>query len=205
MSYQALPTQEIDLFKQLPDLKVIFDVGSRDDTEYYDIYPEAEYHLFEPNTEFANNLQEKLGSKPNVHINVCGLGDVDEQVGYSNASQAFSGGEAPVSSIDTINPIITLDRYVREHAIKGIDFLKIDVEGYDYKALLGATDTIHETKFIQYEHWDNKKQFYALLGEYFDMEYVGFRNVLCMNKTLVDVRTRNRLREYISDNALHTL
>ncbi len=32
MSYARLPEKEIDLFKQLPDLKVIIDVGSRDDT-----------------------------------------------------------------------------------------------------------------------------------------------------------------------------
>jgi len=33
MSYSPLPKEELDLFKQLKDLEVIFDVGARDDTE----------------------------------------------------------------------------------------------------------------------------------------------------------------------------
>lgn len=200
MSYQPIPKEEIELFKQLPNLNVIFDVGARDDTEYYDIYPNAEYHLFEPNPIFVDNLKLKVGDKKNVHINSVGVGDVEETGYYSFGTQAFKGGEAHVPSHDTKFQIINLDRYVAEHDIRNIDFLKIDVEGYDFKALLGAPVAVSRSRFIQYEHWDNKKQYYALLGEMFDMEYVGYRNVLCMNKSLVDVRTRNKIREFIEDN-----
>lgn len=205
MSYAQLPEKEIELFRQLPVPKVIIDVGSRDDTEYYDIYPEAEYHLFEPNKEFVKNLYDKVGDKPNVHINPVGVGDVEEVGKYSRSNQAFMGGEAPISSTDDSYQIINLDRYVCEHNIHSIDFLKIDVEGYDFKVLLGAPETVGKSKFIQYEHWDNKKQFYALLGESFDMEYVGYRNVLCMNKSLVDVHTRNKIREFIDVHNYKTL
>ena len=197
MSYAKLPEKEIELFKQLPTPKVIVDVGSRDDTEYYDIYPNAEYHLFEPNQEFVKNLQDKVGDKPNVHINPVGVGDVEETQKYSRSNQAFQGGEAPIPTAEDTYRIINLDRYVIEHDIRAVDFLKIDAEGYDFKVLLGAPETIQRTKFIQYEHWDNKKQYHALLGEWFDMEYVGYRNVLCMNKSLVDVNTRNAIREFI--------
>ncbi len=205
MSYARLPEKEIELFKQLPDLKVIIDVGARDDTEYYDIYPHAEYHLFEPSTAFVQSLTEKIGDKPNVHINAVGVGDVEEIGKYSRNVQGFAGGEAPVSSTTEEYQIINLDRYVAEHAIKQIDFLKVDVEGYDFKVLLGAPKAVSQSRFIQYEHWDNRKQFYALLGEQFDMEYVGYRNVLCMNKILVDIKTRNKIREYIADNQMWNL
>lgn len=205
MSYQLLPKEEIEVFKQLPDLQVIFDVGSRDDTEYYDIYPSAQHHLFEPNPEFVNNLSAKLGDKTNVYINAFGLSDVDEVKGYSRSIQAFVGGEAPLLSGDVNFQLMTLDRYVAERNISGIDFLKIDAEGYDFKVLLGGLKTIGTTRFIQYEHWDNKKQYHALLGEHFDMEYIGYRNVLCMNKYLVGIRTRNRIREFIENRNFKAL
>lgn len=205
MSYGIIPKEEIELFKQLPNMKVIIDVGARDDTEYYDIYPEAEHHLFEPNLEFIANLKHKLAGKSNVQINPVGVSDIEDMGRYSRSVQAFVGGEARVvDPIDTY-PLINLDRYVLEHDITRIDFLKVDVEGYDYKVLFGAPKAVHMSRFIQYEHWDNKKQYHALLGEAFDMEYVGYRNVLCMNKELVDVRDRNKIREYIADNKLAQL
>jgi len=205
MSYAQIPKEEIELFKQLPDLKVIVDVGSRDDTDYYDIYPNAEYHLFEPNLEFVAKLEEKVGDKPNVYINAVGVGYTDGIGKYSVGVQGFIGGEARVSSTEYEYRIINLDRYVRENKLENIDFLKVDVEGYDFKVLLGAPVAIGRSRFIQYEYWDDKKEFHALLGEQFDMEYVGYRNVLCMNKTLVDVKTRNTIRQYIAENKLWEL
>lgn len=205
MAYQPLPPQEIELFKQLPDMKVILDVGSRDDTEYFDIYPEAEHHLFEPNPEFVANLKEKVGDKPNVFINAVGVGYTEGVFPYSSAVQAFVSGEANTPSAEKFYEVINLDRYVREQKITNIDFLKVDVEGYDFKVLLGAPLAISRTRFLQYEHWDDKKEFHALLGEAFDMEYVGYRNVMCMNKFLVDVRTRNKIREWIADNGMAQL
>lgn len=109
MSYATLPSDEIEVFKKLPNLKVIFDVGSRDDLEYLEIYPNAEYHLFEPNPIFFHNLEENLKQRKfeRVYLNNFGLGD-------------------------------------------------------------------------------------------FDMEYIGGRNVLCMNKNLVSVETRNELRLFLA-------
>ena len=47
-----IPKEELELFKQLTELKVIFDVGAREDTDYLDIWPDSEHHLFEPNPQF---------------------------------------------------------------------------------------------------------------------------------------------------------
>lgn len=205
MSYAPIPKEEIELFKQLPDLNVIFDVGARDDTDYYDIYPNAQHHLFEPNQEFVANLREKVGDKPNVFINAVGVGDIEGTMRYSKTSQAFEGGEIPLGALDDSYPVIRLDKYIEEHKIDRIDFLKIDVEGYDYKVLLGGEKAIDMTRFIQYEHSIEKNAYYSLLGSRFDMEYVGYRNVLCMHRGNVDVRTRNKIREYIADHEMHKL
>jgi FkbM family methyltransferase len=52
--------------------------------------------------------------------------------------------------------IISLDDFFHEHRrnFPRIDFIKIDVEGFEYQVLLGASETIQtmRTRFIQIEH-----------------------------------------------------
>lgn len=207
MSYSPLPKEELELFKQLRDLRVIFDVGARDDVEYLEIWPNSEYHLFEPNPSFFLILGAECGDKSNVFLNNYGLGDKDEERYYQDGRQSFVGSEsiADGNSGDRILPIKTLDGYIKENDVKSIDFLKIDTEGFDFKVLVGGKNARKITRFIQYEHWDDKEEFHRLLEEDFDMEYIGLRNVLCMNKKLVSEEERSRLRAYIKDNNLATL
>ena len=182
MEHTKISVEEIEVFKNLKDLQVIFDVGARTDVEYLDIYPNAEYHLFEPNPEFFAQLKERVGDRENVHLNIYGLGDIEGTFEYNNFYQAFHGGEAPIEGSHQILPIKTLDWYIKENNIKRIDFLKIDTEGYDYKVLLGGKEAVKLAKYIQYEHWDDLQEFHDLLDSQFDMEYIGYRNVLCTRK-----------------------
>ena len=47
--------------------------------------------------------------------------------------------------------VISLDNFCKINEIKQIDFLKIDVEGYEYKVLLGARDIIKNVKYVMLE------------------------------------------------------
>lgn len=182
MSYDQIPQSELDIFKSL-DVKVVFDVGARDDTDYLEIKPDIELHAFEPNVEFFNKLKAKIGDKPNVYLNNYGLGDEEGVFGYSDAVQAFEGGEADTSpGTHAEYPIKTLDWYVDQNDITEIDFLKIDAEGYDYKILMGGLKAIQMCKYIQYEHWADKERFHQQLERDFIMSYIGGRNVLCKRK-----------------------
>jgi len=52
--------------------------------------------------------------------------------------------------------ITRLSDYLEDNAIKNIDFLKIDTEGYEYEVLLGLNKKILDTKIIMFEHhYDN--------------------------------------------------
>jgi len=52
--------------------------------------------------------------------------------------------------------ITRLSDYLGDNAIKNIDFLKIDTEGYEYEVLLGLNKKILDTKIIMFEHhYDN--------------------------------------------------
>ena len=207
MTQTPIPKEEIELFKQLKDLKVIFDVGARTDTNYLEIWPESEHHLFEPNPEFFDELYKKVGEKSNVHANKYGLGDKNQVVGYIEGLQSFVASEVinnPYATGNLLLPMKTLDTYILENNIKQIDFLKMDTEGYELKILLGATNWFHIIKYLQYEHWgkNNDLMIGGLLSEHFDALDVGYRNVFCMNKTLVNQEEKDRLSKYIVDNKL---
>ena len=209
MTQTPIPKEEIDLFKQLKDLKVIFDVGAREDVDYLEVWPDSEHHLFEPNPKFYPVLQVKTDGKTNVFVNAFGLGDKEETRGYYEPLQAFigSGGASEDATPHMLLPIKTFGWYVKEKGIKQVDFLKIDTEGHDIKVLLGAHDWFDTIHFIQYEHWGlvNNKMTIGLLQDHFEMHNVGYRNMFCMNKKLVSEEEKVRLRAYIEDNKLAEL
>ena len=174
MEHSLIPDTELEIFKSLKDIKVVFDVGARTDVDYFNIHPKAKYHLFEPNPIFFAELRAKVGNRKNVYLNNYGLGDKDEELPYDPSTQSFL---LPVTN--PALPIKTLDWYIQENNIKRIDFLKIDTEGWDYKVLLGGREAIKLCKYIQYEHWNDRWCFHELLNDEFWMKYVGNRNVLC--------------------------
>ena len=174
MEHTLIPTEELEVFKALKNIKVVFDVGARVDIDYLNILPKATFHLFEPNPEFFKELKEKVGDRKNVYLNNYGLGDKEEELPYDPSTQSFL-----LSVTNPKLPIKTLDWYVKENNIKRIDFLKIDTEGWDYKVLVGGKETIKMCKYIQYEHWDDRWCFHELLNNDFWMIYIGYRNVLC--------------------------
>jgi FkbM family methyltransferase len=196
---------ELDVFRRLQDVWVVIDAGARTDTDYLEIKPHIVCHLFEPHTDFFKVLADKVGNHANAHLNNYGLGDVEGIFSYHEDNQTMSGGEAWIGTTDTKFPIKRLDDYVTEKGITRIDFLKVDCEGYDYKVLLGAQEALKVTRYVQYEYWDLKDQYKLLLEKDFHMEEIGYRNVLCINRTLVPVKHRYELVQYIQENKLAEL
>jgi len=171
---ERISQEELEVFRKLRNVKVVFDVGARVDIDYVELRPYAQHHLFEPNPEFFKELKQKVGDRKNVFLNNYGLGDREEELPYDPATQSFM---LPVTNPKL--PIKTLDWYIKEYKIKRIDFLKIDTEGYDYKVLLGGREAIKLCRYIQYEHWNDRWCFHELLNNDFWMRYIGGRNVLC--------------------------
>lgn len=206
MKQTPLPKEETAIFKQLGELKVIFDVGARTDTEYLEIRPNSEFHLFEPNPIFYDELVENIINRGNVQASRIGLGNKSGFIKYNDMLQAFEGGAQKLRGFMSL-PIYTLDWYVQEFKIEQIDFLKIDTEGYDLNVLKGGKNTLPKAKFIQYEHWgeENDKKIRRFLGKLFEIEYIGYRNCLCMNKELVNPQERARIVAFIRENEYNKL
>lgn len=204
MEHTLIPTEELEVFKKLKDIEIVFDVGARADVDYLVLKPNIELHAFEPVPLFFSQLVEgrsKLPLTRLTYLNNYGLGDVEGEFLYNASIQAFEFSEAhPDAGGDIKLPVKTLDWYCDNMNIKHIDFLKIDVEGYDYKVLLGGKKIVPHCKYIQYEYWDEKQEYHDLLEKQFHMEYIGYRNVLCINKKLVPKKDYKELVKFIRDS-----
>lgn len=176
MTHTAIPDDELNVFKSLKDVKVVFDVGSRDDVDYLIIKPDIELHAFEPNPIFFKQLSDQLAGRKNVFLNNYGLGDKTETRCYNEGNQGFAD-----AVVGPVLPIRKLDWYVKRYKITKIDFLKIDTEGWDFKVLLGGRKAIKICRYIQFEHFNDAEIFKSLLKD-FDFDYIGGRNYICTRK-----------------------
>src|SRR5690348_4926552 len=123
-----LTDSEIEAFKSIKDLKVVFDIGVRECLDYLLLMPDVEYHLFEPHPKFFGSLVDKvLKLSPftgAVHLNNYGLGETEKSSSYNPYLQAFMDGVArPGWGGDLDLPIKTLDSYIQVNNIKRIDFI----------------------------------------------------------------------------------
>ena len=86
------------------------------------------------------------------------LGKEEGVVKFYSKNGTVSGQNAAIehyylnSAIDVEQ--ITIDAVVKEYDLKKIDFLKLDIEGYEYNALLGAQKTLSDglIDYIQLEY-----------------------------------------------------
>ena len=82
----------------------------------------------------------------------------------------FLLGEKKLVIKKEICKLTSLDEFTKKNNVNNIDLLKIDVEGFEFKALKGAKDILKKTKYILIEitfsnifkNYDNKKIDYFL-------------------------------------------
>ncbi len=100
---------------------------------------------FEPNEEIYNDLQFNLGlnKHPNLHLNKFGLSN-EVSSAYLKLAYSNNPGSAFVSSEGDIP--IRLEKIDNLTLSGGLDFIKIDIEGHEYDALLGGSKTIGKYK-----------------------------------------------------------
>jgi FkbM family methyltransferase len=153
--------ETISDFIDFSEIKVIFDIGSRDgyqSVEFRHWFPEAKIFLFEPN---PNTIESCIQNTKNLSIEV-----IEKAVGETNCRMDFfqCPSEPGCSSILEINPshqrskywyqskikvdMIRLDYFCEQSFLENIDILWMDVQGYEKMVLEGCGELLKSVKTI---------------------------------------------------------
>lgn len=144
---------------------VFFDVGANEgnySAMLRQLVPTAHIYAFEPHPETGARMKRHLGQSVNV-IN-CAVGakpgnatlwDYSDVEGSSHASLERAVIETihAAASRGSQVSVVTLDGFCRDNGIEYVDFIKIDVEGFEADCLRGATSLISECRVgvVQFE------------------------------------------------------
>lgn len=136
----------LDTFLQ--DGMVFFDIGAN--IGIYSLYASkrigsGRVHCFEPFDETFSKLQVNisLNGINNAALNRVAVGDTVGRINLvvdEDSSKNFVTEVEDSASI--FSPIISLNQYADSNSIEHIDYLKIDVEGYELKVIRGASNLI---------------------------------------------------------------
>jgi FkbM family methyltransferase len=161
--------------------RVAFDVGANVGDwvlEAIRIWPACHVHAFEVAPPTFTQLTDRLtgASRSRVTAQCLGLSDT------AGSQQMFFFPDHPELTADrprhegrAVQPFEARmeqgDGYVERHAIGAIDFLKVDVEGAEYRVLNGFTKTLNAGKIhcLQFEYGAFSIQTRVLLADYYAM------------------------------------
>jgi FkbM family methyltransferase len=110
--------------------------------------PAAQVHAFEPSPATFAVLARRFGDEPRVHLSQVALGaqaDASLEMWLdSSTGSARSSAVAPVHDTDPSVEVAATsgDAYLAQHSIARVDFLKVDVEGYELQVLGGFAESL---------------------------------------------------------------
>ena len=153
---------------------IIFDIGSHKGKIVRlmnNLYVNSLIYCFEPN-KFMNPILKKIGKNIKVYNYAIGnkiedrkllinkidltntLSQLNKNSFYLKIKNLIVDKSENIDNYEKVK-VISLKNFCKTKKIKSIDFLKIDVEGYEYKVLLGAKDILKNVKFIMIELQNN--------------------------------------------------
>lgn len=189
----------VKLYKHLLENKDIIDIGSNIGFFSLSICKNINYkslHLFEPSKVYFEDSKIILQDYNNIYFNNYGLGNMEEtKTLYKSPSKNIGWNtflekdpNQPKQFTDQMIHedchIKILDTYYKD--IDNIDFIKIDVEGYEHNVLSGSLQLIQKFKphlFVEvgwgtnHPYWNECEEVYRKIFE------IGYKNINFTNET----------------------
>src|SRR3546814_2619535 len=121
-----------------------------------ELFPHAEVHCFEPQPEPFRNLQQRFCNEPRCSVMQAALSDV------GGAAQMFVTQNMYTSSLlkpiamdiearSVIDVVVTtIDQYMDTQGLRSFDFIKLDLQGNELKALLEIGRASCRERVFQY-------------------------------------------------------
>lgn len=127
--------------------KTVFDLGANEGgwcVTFLNI-PDCQIHCFEPIPSMKDACLKRYGDNPRIIWNTVGIADVEQLsdpvdvcLAWALLPKALSIGKPKVAKYDTFRmQLITIDGYIERTGVSP-DFIKMDIDGYEYKALKGG-------------------------------------------------------------------
>ena len=187
---------------------IFFDVGGNDG-DYSNMVKDicfskkVDFNLciFEPSSFCFNYLLEKNKDFKNIKIYQLAIA---EENGYSKLFSPWEGSSgSSLAELDSFNlhmpnvtvssetvTTVTLDDFCRENSIEKIDFLKLDIEGFELSALKGSHQMLvnKKIKFIQIEIGSASLTTKSMLFDFWKMLNDSYCFYLILNQGLIEIK-----------------
>lgn len=132
--------------------------------EFRKLATNVKFHCFEPDVTLVAGLQVKFADDPNVQLIASALGSEPGTATFNiNASRPTNSLLSTAKGLQTDLqqlcqtvqqvqvPLTTIDDYCEQIGLDVVDIVKLDLQGYDYFALKGATKTLKVTRVVMVE------------------------------------------------------
>ena len=185
--------------------EIVFDIGVADDSIFFE-EPDIICHYFEPNyISHSNSMRRNIKNKE-YYLNNFALSDKPCILKLYKEGSLYRRENMSDIVTQTETEVRTGLNYCLEKGIEYIDFIKIDVEGFETKVLRGFGDFLSKTKYVQFEYGiglreagSNLEELASILVNHgFDdfhingeekLENFGddwrYCNIMCSNKKLI--------------------
>ena len=180
--YRNGESEVLKKLKTIQNVNTIFDVGANKgiwSAMASDFFPHTTIYSFEIVPETYKRLVKKCGQQKNIVPYNIGLSDVQGTI-----TVYYPEGKSPLATCVAgfserfykFQPqkvearVSTGDIFCSENGIETIDFLKIDVEGYEHKVLQGFEGMLkkEQIKIIQFEYGFINIDTHFLLKDFYD-------------------------------------
>jgi len=131
--------QSLRLAYPLDENSLVFDVGGYIGNFAADIFCKynCNIYIFEPVTELYEKIKVRFGNNPKVKVFHAGLSDISSTATISvsgTSSSIFKKNSDEMEKSQEIKLISVVD-FIKNHGIKEIDLMKINIEGGEYSLL----------------------------------------------------------------------
>jgi len=171
---------EANYFNTIKDnCNIIFDIGAS--YSPYVEYPQ-EVHYFDPQPSVIENLKQLPNNNIKSFFNEFGLSDEEAILPFYRYGDFVTVTEYKMGDFK----LKVGKDYMVENNLTKIDFLKIDVEGFELKVLKGFGEYLNNVKYIQFEYGTGLRDAGSNLSEVVTyLKSFGFDNFSIINSGVI--------------------